>query len=312
MKQFGFMTVVAMFLVGLVVTVAVADDIVLTNGNRLTGTIVSLDAGHIKINTAYGTLDVPRGDIRTAVIGQPPAPATTGAPTAAPGAEAADNGLVAAWNLDGDASDSSGHGLDGAIKGRPKWTADRFGQQKGALAFDGNAANRFEIADRPELKVNQLTLAAWVTGNSPRLWARIVQKYNYPQKKGYALLFNHKEGTLAFDGWGTDDKSVWIHTKSKLSGDWQHVCVTYDGKLLRMYYNGKMEAERNITRTFRHTDGPLTIGGGNDGNMDFPWSGRIDAVRLYNRALSPEQVAALYQEKADGRVAADLTQKSTF
>ena len=302
-----YFSVLMTALLCLMPALAGADEILLKNGSRMTGTITAVDARHVKIQTAYGVLDVPRSDIRSAVIGAVPTP-----PSGAAAAPRAADGLVAAYALDGNVRDSSGSGLDGTIKGQPAWTADRFGKAKSALAFKGNAAERIEIPNRPELNFRQMTISVWVTGDNPRLWARILQKYHYTAKKGYALLYNHKEQTIAFDGWGTDGKSFWVQTRHKLAKGWQHVCVTYDGVVLRMYYNGKMETESRLTRTFRHTSGPLTIGGGNDGNMDFPWSGKIDDVRIYSRAMSPEQVAALHQERADNHAAADLTRKDSI
>lgn len=313
MKHIGILIATLILMVPALVG---ADEILLKNGSRMTGTITALDAQHVKIQTTYGVLDVPRADIQSAVIGAElpktavaPAPGSATTAVAGPHAPA---GLVAAYALNGNADDSSGHSFNGAVKGSPVWCADRFGKEKRALAFKGNAADYIEINNQSDLNPQRLSISAWVTGDSPRLWARIVNKYNYNAKKGYALFYNHKEKTIAFDGCGTDGKGLWVQTQHKLEKGWQHVCITYDGAVLRMYYNGKMEKESKVTRTIRHTDTPLTIGSGNDGYADYPWSGKIDDVRIYNRALNSKEVAALYQKNADSHPGTDLTKKDSI
>jgi putative salt-induced outer membrane protein YdiY len=58
-------------LTALTSTLASADELHLKNGDRYTGSVVSLDRGSLKFDTGHGTLDVPWGDVMTMAVAQP-------------------------------------------------------------------------------------------------------------------------------------------------------------------------------------------------------------------------------------------------
>lgn len=275
-----------------------ADEVILKKGKTLTGTIISLDKASVKIETEYGTLDIPRSDIEYACIGSCVDASGDVTPTVETGSEES-AGLIAAYRFSGNAEDSSPNQAHGSLSGGLGFSDDRFGQQNQALICQGKKSQYLKIEDHPEQHFKKFTLSAWVSGNNPKLWARIVDKYIYNQKKGYALIYNHKQKTIALDAWTTDKKSLWIQTKSRLSIDWQHICVTYDGSELRIYYNGTLEAHQKIEKSIQHTDRYLSIGNGYDGSNHFPWNGKIDDVLIFNKALSEDDVMQLYTEKPD-------------
>lgn len=77
-------------------------------------------------------------------------------------------------------------------------------------------------------------------------------------------------------------------------GRWFHLAVTYDGSYIRLFINGQEDvlarkpARGAIRTTFRNV---LSIGAIDTGGD--PLVGALDDVRIYNRALSPTEVAAL-------------------
>ncbi|MEZ5041157.1 MAG: LamG-like jellyroll fold domain-containing protein [Saprospiraceae bacterium] len=77
---------------------------------------------------------------------------------------------------------------------------------------------------------------------------------------------------------------------------WQHVALARDKNKLILYINGKFAAELGTSsRVDIFNDGDFTIGGGNCRNSSEPlFSGLIDELRIYNRALDEEEVAGLY------------------
>src|SRR2546425_5630514 len=67
-------------------------------------------------------------------------------------------GLVAWWRGNGDATDSSGNGHNGAMLNGMGFTSGVFGQ-----AFAGNSNQRMFVPDDPAFRLtNSLTIAAWV------------------------------------------------------------------------------------------------------------------------------------------------------
>lgn len=76
-------------------------------------------------------------------------------------------------------------------------------------------------------------------------------------------------------------------------GHWYQVGVTLDAGHARLYVNGKLEGEAELGQPIPQTAAPLTIGAVNDGGrVRQALFGAIDEVRLYSRALSPDEVAA--------------------
>ncbi|MDF1850776.1 MAG: hypothetical protein P1U85_08085 [Verrucomicrobiales bacterium] len=79
-------------------------------------------------------------------------------------------------------------------------------------------------------------------------------------------------------------------------GSWQHIAVTCDGKEWVFYYGGKEISRQKIPEDqpgFLEYDHPFFIGG--DGvHDDRQYRGGLDDVRIYKRALSPEEVATIH------------------
>jgi hypothetical protein len=74
-------------------------------------------------------------------------------------------------------------------------------------------------------------------------------------------------------------------------GAWHHVCCTYDGRMSRVYLDGKEVGARDLGPVdLAPWPGELRIGQYSDLEDQFQTLGQVDAVRLYQRALSAEEV----------------------
>jgi hypothetical protein len=71
---------------------------------------------------------------------------------------------------------------------------------------------------------------------------------------------------------------------------WTHLAATYNGTILRLYVNGSEVANSSVSGPIQVSDGVLRIGG-NSSWGDF-FKGRIDEVRIYNRALTVNEIQA--------------------
>ena len=103
-------------------------------------------------------------------------------------------------------------------------------------------------------------------------------------------------------GWGIKIEStnkiagyVWGQGPELMSPDilstdvWYHVALTYDGATARLYVNGVLKDSRVYTVSL--PDGNLFhVGEGISGNR---WNGLIDEARVFSRALTGEEIAAL-------------------
>ena len=67
-------------------------------------------------------------------------------------------------------------------------------------------------------------------------------------------------------------------------GTWSHLATTYDGSTLRLYVNGAQVSSKPVTGAIVNGSGPLHVGGN---AVWAEWfSGQIDDLRVYNRALT--------------------------
>jgi hypothetical protein len=95
---------------------------------------------------------------------------------------------------------------------------------------------------------------------------------------------------------GCVQSSHWFYldsAKALPAYTWVHIAGTYDGSALRIYVNGVLDATRAVTGTTCANTEPLAVGAKNrtvTGVVEAYFDGRIDDVRVYNRALSAAEI----------------------
>ena len=204
-----------------------------------------------------------------------------------PAAPPPPSGLVGAWAFNegsgATAADASGRGNTGTLSGA-SWTPQ--GRYGGALGFSG--ASRVQVPDSASLDLTTgMTLSAWImpTANQSG-WRTIMQK----ETDAYFLNASNGTGALRPSGGGTfgaGDSYVSGTTASPVNA-WTHVAFTYDGATQRLFVNGTQVASRAQTGNIQTTNNPLWIGGNNPYGEYF--TGLIDEVRVYNKALSATEI----------------------
>jgi len=210
---------------------------------------------------------------------------------------AADSGLMGWWKLDDGAGalamDSSVHGNSGTLTNGPVWVAGKIG---GALRLDGR--NQYvECGNGPSLNVtDQITLAVWINPSA----AGNGQHQHYVTKGDKCYALKHNTGNyMEFDiydrGWFTARGPA--VTAASFNGVWHHVAGTYDGKILKMYIDGELQPAFGAESHVGHiplTATSVSIGRDNDAGGRRYYNGLIDDVRIYNRALSQEEIVRVF------------------
>lgn len=218
------------------------------------------------------------------------------------------DGRVGHYHLNNDrprgtVHDASPYGNDGWNNGA---TVVRGGGRVGnAFAFDGHDAH-VEVPHHPSLDVGDaVTVAFWfkLTGQSSD------NQYPRAVSKGQSTTTNGAYGVFIEDA-GGDPTRIGLRfidtdgTKHDVGGGnvlpnyddgaWHHVAATYADAddVGTLWLDGRMHVERTIPGdvTIRSTDDPLHLGDGNDARH---LNGMLDEVRIYDRALSAEEVRAL-------------------
>ncbi|WCB94984.1 virion structural protein [Baekduia alba] len=213
--------------------------------------------------------------------------AATTPPATPPSTPTTGTGLVAAYNFN-EASgttvkDVSGHGLDGVRSGATSTTAGKFGR---ALSFDG-AGDWVTVADDDALDLtNTMTLEAWVAPTTLSGWRTIIAK-DQTSAVNYGLYAATAAGKADGDLF-IGEEITSASTSALKTGTWSHVATTYDGKSLILYVDGVAVATKAVTGSVTTSNGALHIGGNSIWGEWF--TGKIDEVRVYNKALTAAQV----------------------
>jgi hypothetical protein len=202
------------------------------------------------------------------------------------------SGLVAAYAFNEGmgtmTADASGLGHTGAISGASWTTAGRFG---GALAFDGQN-DVVTVNDTAALDLTTaMTFEAWVyPTTTPSGWRQVVGKDGTSQVVYYLHASSSPNNRPATGGFANGQYFDLFGTTTLTINVWTHLAATYNGATQRLYVNGVEVANRAQTGGTLVTTGPLRIGG-NGVSTEF-FAGRIDDVRVYNRALTQAEIQA--------------------
>ncbi|MEK7317429.1 MAG: LamG-like jellyroll fold domain-containing protein, partial [Candidatus Eisenbacteria bacterium] len=190
-------------------------------------------------------------------------------------------GLVAAFDFsEGTGSttaDRSGYANTGTLVGATWTTQGRFGN---ALQFNGTSS-RVTIPDSPVLQLTSaMTLEAWVYPTAALTgWTDVIMK----QGDDYFMTASGTPGGRPAVG---SSVALPLFAVTALPvATWSHLAATYDGSLLRLYLNGVEVGSRGETDSLPTSGGPLSLGG--DALFGQYFSGTLDEVRIYSRALTP-------------------------
>ncbi|MGI6278201.1 MAG: DUF2341 domain-containing protein [Patescibacteria group bacterium] len=219
------------------------------------------------------------------------------------------DGLVGYWKMDesswdgtaDEVIDSSGNGNHGQGVGAtpPTTGAGKFGN--GGL-FDGSDdLVKITHTDTFNFDSDEITISTWINPTSLNTNDFIIgksQSYN-----GFSLRLDSSNASY-LEFYIGDGSSYYFTSDQKAhgmtTGNWYQVTATFNGSTMDLFVNGESigSASANFSPSWGTHD--LIIGA--DAAEDNEIPGKIDEVRIYNRALSPAEVKALY-EWAPGPVA---------
>ena len=240
-----------------------------------------------------------------------------------------DYGLVGSWNMDEGTGttiyDGSDEGNNGSLGGgtaskMPKWTTDSPSLQGGAgggssLSFDG-VDDYVDCGNDESLNITDaITIEAWVYQTSSAGRQDIARKgYNRACFEFDVYVSDISLGYTYSNG----DWECLISTSDIITlNTWHHVVGTIKGDVVSLYHNGILLVSQSVTGANLRDNGNTAACIGYDCNNAQYFNGTIDEVRIYNRALSAEEVRYHYNhggpvaswnfDEGEGTVAYDET-----
>ena len=187
------------------------------------------------------------------------------------------------------ATDASGNGHDGEIS-NPEWADGKFGK---ALQFGGEGSDAYvTVESTDKLNVNECTFMAWINAEHWDGTRQIVGKSVHGGCTGrtqYGLFSEGGTFKLRFE---TESGRADITTDLPATGVWVNIAFTNDGETAKIYIDGESVAEGDVPGVLSANDDPWRIGQDCE-RLNYVFAGMIDEVRLWNRALTEEDIGGL-------------------
>jgi uncharacterized protein (TIGR02145 family) len=213
------------------------------------------------------------------------------------------NGLVGWWPFNGNANDESGNGNHLTNINSVSYTVDRFGNTNSSSKFT-ESSQEFIISNPnlPEGNSNR-SFSVWYQTSDLQIsmYTIFEQVSNVSTCNTSFSLYANTNGcyfasTCDDRSWGTPGIETW-------GNYWINLILVYENNRIKCYKNGILLNDSNdpnyynfsnslntSTNTF-HIGRPVTI----IPNWVSAFKGQIDDIAIYNRALTQQEITALYQ-----------------
>lgn len=210
---------------------------------------------------------------------------------------ALDEGLVAYYDFQGNAQDASGNGNDAEVRGATL-----------TAGYDDAAESAYELGGQGSYLVIPHSESLSLSGEATfSLWWRHTpqasqdQYYTLfeksdPERGGHSrygmwLIGDHVEVCIEAPD---DSQQSCLDSEDALQAGWHHLAATYDGSSLRIYLDGELSGEREVDPAgISQSSFEVFIGTDQYAPEPLYTEGAIDELRIYDQALSEEEIAVL-------------------
>jgi gliding motility-associated-like protein len=207
-------------------------------------------------------------------------------------------GLIAHYPLDSTYRDITGNTANTATAtGSPYFTC---GARSGALRFNGQN-DRLTVLGGPvnnEFDDEDITVSLYMKPLGGDGSHYVLSKRSQSCFGGNEFFIRYVPNTRTVNAvfLDTPERSVSLVHQLDNTACWQHIAVVREGGRVRLFVNGELVQVRSTAmRIDVRNDGPLVIGNSDCKNAtERGFNGLIDELRVYNRALSEQDIRALY------------------
>ena len=209
------------------------------------------------------------------------------------------NGLVGYWPFNGNANDESGNNNNGTANGAIL-TADRLGNYNKAYSFDG--VNDYISLNNTAINNTNSSVAMWVK-TTPSITSSY-QCFFYEGVPGEYHMASGATGVFGLlevgvKGSNNSWQGVYFNLNNSINV-WQHFVFNYSNNVIDLYINGQFFGSASNTSggiwspTLDQTNfGARRV----TGSVEYPFNGSLDDIGIWNRALTPSEITALYQSQ---------------
>ncbi len=215
------------------------------------------------------------------------------------------SGIMAYWRGEGNANDI--FGLNN-------------GQNNGAVYSSGKVGQSFNLSSNQYINMphtpsianfatRTMTIEAWVRPNTISGDGTILGRDDNWLRLAYSMYLSN--GRVLFGVHNGYNSWTIISNETAIGANqWAHVLGVYNGSSIRVYTNGILGAERQISNMdFAYNIRPTLIGAWNsiETGMGTYFNGLIDEVAIYDRALNDSEIQQHYQRSNAGQAYCNAT-----
>lgn len=207
-----------------------------------------------------------------------------------------ENGLIAHYPFNGNANDESGNGHHGTLNG-PVLTTDRFGNMNSAFYFDGQNDFISILTSLSDFENQHFTISAWVKWEDGA-WCcgggGIFDITSSDEEIDHYALTCHNSNIRSYINYPDPNNKIQHDTTALTDNNWHHVVATYNGAVRALYLDGILLKSEQYNEPILFSAGTKAFIGVNLPGGDDYFKGKIDETRIYNRALSCNEINELY------------------
>jgi hypothetical protein len=209
--------------------------------------------------------------------------------------------------FNGNANDESGNGNNGVVNGATL-TLDRFGNFDGAYDFDGESYINVGTSTFGMEESNEFTISLWAQSKGYSDKGTLIHRgaYTYPFSMFFVSEDKYHPNTARLRTWlrvfiedNLKIKYITYYPSSRTRvnfEEWNHVAMTFTNGVRTIYIDGVEDLSGSIEGTLGLGNNEPTCIGANCIHEGKGFKGAIDDVKIYNRALSSEEISELSQE----------------
>tara|TARA_R110000787_G_scaffold192469_1_gene304043 strand:+ start:493 stop:2064 length:1572 start_codon:yes stop_codon:yes gene_type:complete len=184
-------------------------------------------------------------------------------------------GETTAYNLAGDNDMSLLNGLGWGNGGNGYFSSD--GVDDGLHASDAS-----------NLDLDDFTLEGWVWWDQHKNYGSLLVKGPGGSGNVFNYCFFFYSGNIVC-GFGNGSAFYSVSISAPSINTWHHIVGTYDGATLKFYLNGTLASSTTVAETPYQNNNDLQVI-----QTSYPIDGRVGAARIYNRAITSEEVQQNY------------------
>tara|TARA_R110000824_G_scaffold56447_1_gene154537 strand:- start:310 stop:1932 length:1623 start_codon:yes stop_codon:yes gene_type:complete len=168
----------------------------------------------------------------------------------------------------------------------------QYNPDNGGYFLSDGVDDALHTSDASNLDLDEFTLEGWVWWNQHKNYGSLLVKGPGGSGNIFNYCFFFYSGNIVC-GFGNGGAFYNVSISTPTTNEWHHIVGTYDGATLKFYLDGTLANSSTVAQTPYQNNNDLQII-----QASYPIDGRVAASRIYNRALTADEVSQNFQAQS--------------